>query len=129
MIIGQEKLAGAVRDKLTAERKDVKGQKESAVAPAVLDALCDFARQDAEFADAILQSSASFADCMAAVCKGVGSCLSDIEAYRRAVAFYFPGAGISVTMRVDLCASVNGANEGGGGVAGAMELSLDDLFS
>jgi hypothetical protein len=36
MIIGQEKLAGAVRDKLTAELKGIKGQKEAAVAPAGL---------------------------------------------------------------------------------------------
>ena len=78
------------------------GQKASAVAPAVADALVDFCRQDDEFAQAVAQGG-SFADCVAAVVKGVGSSISDLEAYRRAVQFYFPGADIRMQLTIDLC--------------------------
>lgn len=40
------------------------------------------------------------------VAKGAGQSLSDLEAYRRAVQFYFPGADIRMQMTVNLCASV-----------------------
>lgn len=69
-------------------------------------ALKDFCHQDAEFAQAVAQGG-SFADCMRAVAKGVkGNSISDMKAFGLAVEFYFPGAGIEVTMRVNLCASV-----------------------
>ena len=95
--------------------KDVKGQKEGAMKQAVCDALEEFCRQDAEFAQAVVQGG-SFPDCMKAVAKGVGSSISDLEAYVRAVRFYFPGAGIDVQMRIDLTADV----DGGGGQATAL---------
>lgn len=94
--------------KLTEESKKVSGQKEAAMKMAVKDALLEFSRQDDEFARAIVQGG-SFADCMAAVAKDVGSSISDLEAYKKAVAFYFPGAGIKVTMKIDLCDSVKDA--------------------
>lgn len=68
----------------------------------VHDTLVDFCRQDDEFAQAVYQGG-SFKECMEAVAKGCGSALSDLEAYRRAVQFYFPGADIRVQMRVSLC--------------------------
>ena len=71
----------------------------------VHDALVDFCRQDGEFAQAVYQGG-TFAECMEAVAKGCGNALSDLEAYRRAVQFYFPGADIRVQMSVNLCASV-----------------------
>lgn len=46
----------------------VSGQKENAMAPSVREALTDFCRQDAEFAQAVAQGG-SFKDCMAAVAK------------------------------------------------------------
>lgn len=49
---------------------------------AVRDALLEFCRQNEEFAQAVVQGGA-FPDCMAAVAKGVGSSISDLEAYRR----------------------------------------------
>lgn len=79
----------------------MKGQKENAVKHAVQDALLNFARQDEEFAQAIAQGG-SFADCMAAVCKGIGTSISDLEAYRRAAAFYFPGSDVRFEMRIEL---------------------------
>lgn len=79
----------------------VSGQKEKVMAGAVAKVLQDFCRQDAEFAQAVAQGG-SFADCMHNVAKGVGGSISDIDAYKKAVRFYFPGADISVQMRIDL---------------------------
>ena len=81
--------------------KAVKGSKERAMAGAVAEALRSFCRQEAEFAQAVDQGG-SFADCMAAVAKGVGQSISDIDAYKKAVGFYFPGAKIQVQMTIDL---------------------------
>lgn len=72
----------------------------------VRDALTGFCRQDEEFAQAVVQGG-SFEDCMKAVSKCVrGSAISDMEAFGAAVKFYFPGAGIRVTMEIDLLAEV-----------------------
>lgn len=91
--------------KLTQQAKDVNGQKEGAMKGAVKTALLDFSKQDEEFARAIVEGG-NFADCMKAVAKGVASSISDLEAYKKAVSFYFPGAGIKMTMKIDLCDSV-----------------------
>ena len=40
---------------------------------------------------------------MAAVEKGVGNSISDMDAYRKAVQFYFKGAEIRMVMEIDLC--------------------------
>lgn len=80
----------------------VSGQKENAMAPSVREALTDFCRQDAEFAQAVAQGG-SFKDCMTAVAKGVGGSISDLEAYRKAVHFYFKGADVRFRMEIDLC--------------------------
>lgn len=87
--------------KLEATYKDVKDKYGVAMKGAVRDALLDFARQDEEFAEAIADGG-SFKDCMAAVCKGVGQSLSDLEAYSRAAAFYFPGCKVRFEMHIDL---------------------------
>ena len=87
--------------KLDDGRKAVKGPKESAMAGAVLNGLKDFCTQDEEFAQAVVQGG-EFAQCMTAVAKGVGSSISDVEAYGKAVQFYFPGARIRVQMTIDL---------------------------
>lgn len=75
----------------------------------VHDALCDCCRQDEEFAQAVVQGD-NFKDCLKAVAKGCTpqSGISDFEAYRRAVRFYFAGADIAFHMTIDLCASVKG---------------------
>jgi hypothetical protein len=76
-------------------------QKESAMKNDVRRALTDFCKQDEEFAQAVAQGG-SFADCMKAVAKGVGNSISDLEAYTKAVQFYFPGAKIRMQMTIDL---------------------------
>ena len=87
--------------RLNAGIKDVKGQKEGAMKQAVKDALLSFCDQDEEFAQAVVQGG-SFSDCMTAVAKVVGSSISDLEAYEKAVRFYFPGARIRLSMTIDL---------------------------
>lgn len=81
--------------------KAVNGSKERVMAGPVAEALRSFCRQDAEFAQAVAQGG-SFAECMAAVAKGVGQSISDVDAYKKAVGFFFPGACIQVQMTIDL---------------------------
>lgn len=92
--------------KLNKELAETKGnQYINAIKQPVRDALAEFCAQSDEFAQAVYQGG-HFKDCMGAVVKGVGQSISDIEAYRRAVGFYFPGADVRFQMSVDLCASV-----------------------
>ena len=100
--------------------KGLSGNKETAMAAAVREALEKFCEEDGEFAQAVAHGG-SFPECMKAVAKGVGGSISDIEAYRKAVQFYFPGAEIEVQMRVRLC-SDDAKPEGG------LLLKLDDFF-
>lgn len=86
-------------EKTTAERKAVKGQRETIMADPVLDMIHEFCIQSEEFARAVAEGG-TFADCMTAVAKGVGNSISDIDAYKKAVAFYFPGAEIKVQMQI-----------------------------
>ena len=90
--------------KLEAERNSGSYDRyASAMKGAVCEALDGFCRQDAEFAQAVVQGG-TFADCMKAVAKNCGSAISDLEAFRRAVRFYFH-------MTVNLCADVEAEAE------------------
>lgn len=109
------------KSKLINEFSSVKGKKEKAMAFAVQRALINFCDQNIEFAQAIAESDKTFGDCMSAVAKNVGESISDIEAYRRAVQFYFLGADIEYTMTINLSASVE-KNER------AIKISLLDLL-
>lgn len=92
-----------IKEKLTAELKNVKlGRHETEVKNAVLRTICKFCEQNAEFKQAIEQSDKSFSDCLTATVKGAGASLEDLDVYKRAVAFYFPGADIKCTMTLDL---------------------------
>ncbi len=88
----------------------ITGQKEAAMKTAVRDALLSFAGQEDEFAQAIAQGG-SFPDCMREVAKGVGTSISDLEAYEKAVRFYFPGSRVRFEMHVDLTGDVSSAGE------------------
>ena len=128
------------KDKLEKEYKGFRGDRyESAMKKEVLAALLIFVAQDNEFAQAVVQGG-SFADCMKAVAKGVGTSISDIEAYKKAVKFYFPGADISFTMTVKVNPYEKDEPEQAEEKApeaapakekrksSALSLSLDDLF-
>lgn len=117
--------------KLQNEDEKFKGNKAAeAMRKNVLEALKKFCEQDEEFAQAIVQSDKTFSDCMDAVAKNVGSSISDIDAYRRAVQFYFPGAEIRFSMTIDL---IGAAHEPpitmtSGSEKSVLEISLDELF-
>ena len=109
-------------EKTTQERKQVKGQKEGAMADAVLDMVHEFCIQSAVFAKAVAEGG-SFADCMTAVAKGVGNHISDVDAYKKAVKFYLPGADIVVRMDIQTAAQPMKEEP-----AQTMSFSLDDLL-
>lgn len=97
---------GQAAKKLKDEKKAGKYDRHaSAMKNAVCEALDSFCRQNEEFAQAVVQGGA-FEDCMKAVAKNCGSSISDLEAFRRAVQFYFPGADVKFHMTVNLCADV-----------------------
>ncbi|MBQ8921030.1 MAG: hypothetical protein IJ060_02590 [Oscillospiraceae bacterium] len=85
-----------------------KNRHASVIAKPTADALMEFCRQEPEFEQAIIQSGESFTDCLNAITKGIGSAISDLEVYSRAVKFYFPVASVKFHMTIDLCGD-NGA--------------------
>lgn len=94
------------KSKLEAEKKAGKFDRYADIMKdAVCEALDGFCRQDSEFAQAVVQGG-TFEDCMKAVAKNCGSAISDLEAFRRAVRFYFAGADVKFHMTVNLCADV-----------------------
>ena len=94
-------------EKLDCELGKVSGQKEKEMAPVVLAAIKDFCKQDAEFAQAVVQGG-TFAECMKRVAVGVGNSISDLEAYSKAVQFYFPGAKVQMALTIDLIGDAAG---------------------
>lgn len=89
------------RERLEREDGQVKGPKEIAMKEPVREALLEFCRQNEEFAQAVAQGG-SFADCMTAVASGVGRSISDLEAYLKAVRYYFDGAQVEYAMTIRL---------------------------
>lgn len=77
-------------------------RKAEVVKKHVYNTLKDFACQDAEFAQAIVQSSKTLAQVCEASVKCCSSSISDFECYSKAVAEYFPGAKIRYNMTIDL---------------------------
>lgn len=91
------------KEKLEAEAKNGKfGTKAAAMKTAVRDALVSFCEQDEEFAQAVVQGG-PFEDCMKKVETGVGNCISDLDAFKKAVQFYFLGAEVRFRMEIDVC--------------------------
>lgn len=100
-------------------------KKGNAVADAVIRALSDFCRQNAEFRQAVEQGG-ELKDCIESTVKGVGSSVSDLEVYRRAVQFFFPGAEIRMTMTLDL--GDDGFSNTAESAKKAVTLDLDSLL-
>ncbi len=118
-----------IKEKLTAELKNKKlGRYENVVKPYVLDEICIFAEQNSEFAQAIEQSDKSFADCLNASVAGVKEHISDLDCYKRAVAFYFPGADIKCTMTLNLGDNGFSSETSTGTDSGKLQLDLDSLL-
>lgn len=91
-------------EKLKKEMPKVTGQKEKAMADAVMEVIELFCQQEQEFAQAVVQGQ-PFSECMKKVAAGVGSSIKDLDAYKRAVQFYFPGAEIHMQLTIDLIGS------------------------
>lgn len=105
------------------------GEVQRVIYKPVAETLKSFCRQDAEFAQAVVQNNQTLSDCCKEITKDVNrnnAALSDIETYRRATNFYFPGAGIHMEMRIDLCASVS--NTDNNKQSKVIRLELDDLL-
>ena len=75
---------------------------------AVAEALARFCGQSEAFSQKVLKGK-SFEECMKAVGKGVGDSISDLEAFRRAVQYYWKGADVRFQMEI-----VEAAGETGG---------------
>lgn len=119
----------SIKEKLTAELKDAKlGKYENVVKPYVLDEICIFAKQNSEFAQAIEQSDKSFANCLKASVAGAKEHISDLDCYKRAVAFYFPGADIKCTMTLDLGDGGFSNKTSTDSDSGKLQLDLDSLL-
>jgi len=122
-------------EKIGQEIKDFKGDKYAMVMKdRCSEALKNFCQQDEEFAQAVVQTDKTFSDCMAEVVKKVkgNNGISDLDAFKEIVSFYFPGAGINFSMTIDLCASVKKNITVSQSTAPekktALNISLDDLF-
>ena len=100
-MIPMENWATQAHEKLDKEKKAVSGSKERAMAADVLSAIKEFCKQEPEFAQAVVQSG-TFADCMKKVAAGVRDSISDLEAYKKAVQFYFPGAEVHMALTINL---------------------------
>ncbi len=96
------------------------------VTDAVRDALIEFCNQDEEFAQAVVQSDKGLGECIETVLKGHGSCISDLEVYRKAVEFYFRGATVSMILKIHV--NPYDAKEEKTKPASVIELDLDDLI-
>lgn len=122
--------------KLSEEKKKFSGgKKEEAMMPAVYSTLVNFCKQDPEFAQAVVQSEKTLTACLTSVAKGVGESISDMEAYKRAVRFYFPGADIKCTMAIDLVGAaasdmppIEMITSAEPPKKSVLNMSLDDLF-
>ena len=89
--------------KLEDENKAFKGGREAqAVRDYILKTLIYFADQEPRFAEVVCNTKRTFSECCAAVVHNAGGMISDLDAYRRAVQFYFPNAEVEFIMNVKL---------------------------
>lgn len=89
-------------EKLDEQLKTLNGDRHIGVMKKpVHDALVNFCNQNEEFAQAVVEGG-SFEDCMTAVAKNCGNGLSDLQAYERAVNFYFAGAKVHMELHIQL---------------------------
>ncbi len=135
-------LAEKAKEKLAEQLPKAKALNRYAevMAKPCADALGSFAGQDEEFARAILDGD--FVKCMESVTKKIGTSISDIDAYRKCAAFYFPGAKVNFEMviavnpyeeaetcrKLEKVQVVAGAKVTDESVRVFKKLSLDDLI-
>ena len=108
---------------------------EAAILEPVGRMLISFCRQDQRFADAVFEKKETLSDCVKAVAQGVAYMISDVDAYKKAVQFYFPAADVDFKCVVVLPAEKSGiVTRGIGRAADAVDepeeitVSLFDIF-
>ena len=112
-------------EKLSASK--ITGNKERVMAALVADTLRSFCDQNEEFAQAVSQGG-SFQECMNHVAKGVEQSISDFDAYKKAVQFYFPGAEIRIQMRIDLIGDADKVENAEEKKPEGIVINLEDLL-
>lgn len=106
------------------DAKKIKGQVAKAIAKPTAKALCTFCKQSEEFARAVIDNDKGFEVCLAEISKGIGSSVSDIDVYQKAVEFYFPGAKVEFRMLIHMSEYETDKPE----PKQAVSLSLDSLL-
>lgn len=86
------------------------GKKERVIAGPTAAALVEFCRQNDEFAQAVVQGK-PFTECIKHICRGIIDACSDIEVYRKAAEFYFPGAKVDFQMSIRMSQYEEGADK------------------
>lgn len=81
------------------QKAESSGSKERVIAGPTAETLIEFCRQNEEFAQAVVQGK-SFTECVKHICQGIKNACSDIEVYRKAAEFYFPGAKVDFQMSI-----------------------------
>ena len=96
-------MAGAIQ-KLTDELqiKYVGNKYIEAVKNETFEMLCDLCNQSETFEKVIAESNKTLNQCFEEITKNIGSTISDIELYRRAVQFYCPDANVYFDMRIEM---------------------------
>lgn len=88
------------KEKLAREHKAAKYDKYAKIMKdGVKKTLAQFCEQSEVFAEKVAHGR-SFEECMKAVAKNCGTGLSDVDAYKRAVNFYMPGAQIRAHLEI-----------------------------
>lgn len=91
-----------VKDKIDKELKDFKGgSKERAISEFVANKIIMFSQNEL-FGKVIQVSKLTLSDCCKVIIDGVGHHISDMEVYKRAANFYFPGAKVDIVMTIDV---------------------------
>ena len=96
----QAKIDAAIAKLEETKKSDLKDTKAKAFFQPTLEVLIDFCQQDVRFADAVLRDGKSLPECLAQIAKGVGSSISDLDVYRKAVQYYLPDAQISMQLSI-----------------------------
>ena len=85
----------------TAQKKGCSNNKASVMYSHIVKALKNFCEQNVEFAEAVLQSNKTVGECADSIGRSInGSSISDIEVYRKAAEFYFPGCVVEFEMKL-----------------------------
>lgn len=107
-----QKFSQLAVEKIAAELKDFKGDRYGQVVKNhVAATLTHFCEQDERFAEVVYKTKRTLSDCCAAIMKGCGQSISDIDVYRGAVRHYFPNSDIDFHMTITLNGAAPTAEE------------------